>query len=58
MTEPKCEICGASVARGATVYRNNPKGEKAEWRCFPHLDRLPPKDVVELATVIEDGRDD
>lgn len=53
---PECEICGASVAKGASLYRNNPKGRPAQWRCFPHMDKLPPKDVVELVDIIEDGQ--
>jgi hypothetical protein len=34
----KCSICGDGVHNNVPLHRNNPTGEKAEWRCEKHLD--------------------
>jgi len=51
---PFCSECGLTVNE-IPLYRNNPKGEKADWRCESHLNKKPPKDVKEIVNVI-DGR--
>lgn len=50
---PVCEICGMGPEDGITVYRNNAKGEKAQWRCAGHLDREANPLVEKLVTTIE-----
>lgn len=54
----KCEICGASVANGATLYRVNPKGQRGIWRCIVHMDKMPDPELRRVVEIVEDARDD
>ena len=47
-----CTECGLTVME-TPLYRNNPKGQKAEWRCKEHLDKQPPDDVVKIMEVVK-----
>ena len=50
----KCEICGKSSTDGATLYRQNPKGETGTWRCKAHVSYIP-TDVVEIVDILENA---
>jgi hypothetical protein len=51
----KCEICSASAAKGAALYRANKKGENGVWRCIVHVDTLPDNATRRLVETIQDG---
>ena len=51
----QCEICSASVFKGAALYRVNAKGQKGIWRCIAHVDKLPDPSVRELVELIADN---
>ncbi len=56
----KCSTCGVDVLI-KPLYRNNPKGEKAVWRCEEHLDSTAPKiDAItrDIVTLIQGHNDD
>lgn len=44
-----CAKCGDTEG---PFFRNNPKGQVAEWRCELCLDYPPPQDVADLCNVI------
>lgn len=47
----KCSQCDA----GFPLYRNNPKGEKADWRCEAHLDTPLEEDTQGLVNDLQDA---
>jgi hypothetical protein len=57
MNEIKCEVCGLGLADGIALYRNNPKGQKAQNRCIAHVDPAyhPHKDVLAITQAIENA---
>ena len=56
--EPKCEICGTSLAQ-APLYRENPKGlGPAVWRCKAHLSEQPDQEVETLMDMIYEDKED
>jgi hypothetical protein len=38
---------------GVSVFRVNAKGRAGIWRCKPHLEVAPPKDVANLVEILE-----
>jgi hypothetical protein len=34
------------------LYRNNDKGQPADWRCEEHIERLPDQQVIDIAEMI------
>jgi len=51
----RCSVCQASCF-DKPLYRNNPKGEVADWRCEEDLDRDPPEAAKSLAEMILKSR--
>ena len=52
----KCGKCGRSID-DVVLYRNNPKGEKADWRCEDclNVDYKPEKELKKLCDIIKNG---
>lgn len=46
-----CSICLTSVS-DTPLFRNNPKGEKAVWRCRKHLDKKPEPETEAIVRVL------
>lgn len=54
MGTPCCEICSASVAKGASLYRVNPKGQPGIWRCIEHMDKLPDPELRQIVEAVSE----
>lgn len=50
-----CTSCGI---QNKPVFRSNPKGESAIWKCADCLDVPPPKDVVDIVKIFSDEDDE
>lgn len=51
-----CEVCGQGPQQGITVYRQNEKGIKGQWRCAEHSKVIPDPVVEEVVKAIEAGK--
>jgi hypothetical protein len=52
-----CEICKRGLQDGVTLYRSNPKGLDAIWRCELHSNKNIDRNVLEIVHLIEqDGK--
>ncbi len=49
---PKCQVCGLTLALGATLLRQNAKGEPGVWACEAHS-KPAPNDVAQVVAEIQ-----
>lgn len=54
----ECEICKTGMTAGVTLYRTNPKGSPAIWRCRVCVDVPPDMDLEQLAKALSDTHQD
>jgi len=53
----KCEECGVTPQMGATLIRQNPKGEIGRWKCESHS-APPAQDLAQAIAEIQMGISD
>ena len=51
-----CEVCGAKLRDGVSLYRQNAKGQPGIWRCDIHIAKEIDPVVAEIVEIIENGR--
>jgi hypothetical protein len=54
--ELRCEVCGIHMSVTA-LHRANPTGEKARWRCAPHLGRSVDPTILAVTDAMQLGVD-
>lgn len=58
MMDDACEVCGASLMNGVTLYRQTPPGVMpTSWRCRAHNAQPLDDETQRLVDAIEEGRD-
>jgi hypothetical protein len=49
----KCEVCDATVFDGATLIRQNPKGEPGVFLCECHNEKSIPPDLADIIAAVQ-----